>query len=106
MTYKLLYHYQRLGQFRSNHPAICARIHKQISTGKNYVFGKIYLKDSYNDVLVIGLDLPIGKKEISVDSLFLNGSKVKDFYSGKTFEVFDGKVAIDLEFGIVLLEKI
>jgi alpha-amylase len=57
------------------------------------------------EFVVIGLNLPIGKKEIFVDSLFVNGTKVKDCYSGKTTEVIDGKVVIDSEFGIVLLEK-
>jgi alpha-amylase len=105
MTNKLLLHYQKLGQFRRNHPAVGAGIHKQISTRKDYVFGRIFSKDNYNDVVVIGLNLPIGKKEIFVDSLFVNGTKVKDCYSGKTTEVIDGKVVIDSEFGIVLLEK-
>jgi alpha-amylase len=105
MTYKLLYHYQRLGQFRANHPAIGAGIHKQLSFGNQYVFGRIYSKGNYSDVVVVGLDLPLGKKEISVDNLFKDGTSVKDFYSGKTSEVIDGKVVIDSEFGIVLLEK-
>jgi alpha-amylase len=105
MTYKLLLHYQKLGQFRKNHPAVGAGIHKQISFGKEYVFGRIYTKDNFTDLVVIGLDLPIGKKEISVETLFKDGTSVKDFYSGKTAIVTDGKVIIDSEFGIVLLEK-
>jgi alpha-amylase len=105
MTYKLLLHYQKLGQFRRNHPAVGAGIHKQISTGKDYVFGRIFTKNNYNDVVVVGIDLPKGQKEIYVDNLFENGSKLKDFYSGKTVQVMDGKVIVDSEFDIVLLEK-
>ncbi|WP_395045213.1 alpha-amylase family glycosyl hydrolase [Flavobacterium sp.] len=105
MTFKLLNHYQKLGQFRRNHLAIGAGIHKQISLGNQYVFGRIYSKDNYNDVVVVGLDLPLGKKEISVENLFKNGTTIKDAYSGKTAIVVDGKVSIDSEFGILLLEK-
>ena len=105
MTYKLLFHYQRLGQFRANHPAIGAGIHKQLSFGDQYVFGRIYSKDSYNDTVVIGLDLPIGKKEISVENLFKDGTPVRDFYSGISSTVENGKVSIDSQYGIVLLEK-
>ena len=105
-TKEISLHWQKIGQFRRNHPAVGAGIHKQISFEENYVFGRIYSKENYNDVVVVGLNLPIGKKEITVDSLFPNGTKVKDCYSRKTSEVINGKVAIDSEFGIVLLEKI
>ncbi len=105
MTYKLLLHYQKLGQFRKKHPAVGAGIHKQISFGNEYVFGRLYTKGKFNDIVVVGLDLPLGKKEIAVENLFKNGTKVKDAYSGKTAIVSNGKVAIDSEFGILLLEK-
>jgi alpha-amylase len=104
-TQKLLLHYQKLGQFRKNHPAVGAGIHKQIGIGNQYVFSRIYTKANYNDIVVVGLDLPIGNKEISVDNLFINGTMVKDAYSGKTANVVGGKVTIDSEFGIILLEK-
>jgi alpha-amylase len=104
MTFKLLNHWQKLGQFRNNHPSVGAGIHKQIMSSP-YVFSRDYSNGNYNDKVVVGLDLPIGKKEISVGTIFENGTKVKDVYSGITSEVIDGKVAIDSEFGIVLLEK-
>jgi alpha-amylase len=104
-TQKTLLHWQKLGQFRSNHPAVGAGIHKQISSRNQYVFGRIYSKDKYSDVVVVGLDLPTGKKEISVENLFKEGTNLKDAYSGKTAVVIDGKVSIDSEFEIILLEK-
>ncbi len=102
---KTLQHWQKLGQFRKNHPAIGAGIHKQISTGNQYVFGRVFAQGKFNDVVVIGLDLPIGKKEIAVDNLFANGTKLKDAYSGKSGIVTNGNVTINSNFGIVLLEK-
>lgn len=104
MTFKVLNHWQKLGQFRKNHPSVGAGIHRQI-TSFPYVFSRDYSNGNYSDKVVVGLDLPIGKKEISVGIIFENGTKVKDVYSGITSEVNDGKVAIDSEFGIVLLEK-
>ncbi len=104
-TQKTLLHWQKLGQFRKNHPSVGAGIHKQISTGSDYIFTRVFTKGKFNDVVVVGLDLQIGKKEINVDNLFANGTKLKDAYSGKSAVVTNGKVLIDSDFSIVLLEK-
>ena len=103
-TQKALLHWQKLGQFRKNHPAIGAGIHQKISS-QPYVFSRTYTTNTYTDQVIIGLDLPIGKKELSVGTIFTNGTKVKDAYSGKETTVVNGKVSIDSEFDIVLLEK-
>ncbi|WP_338408784.1 hypothetical protein [uncultured Flavobacterium sp.] len=57
------------------------------------------------DNVVIGLDLTKGKKEISVRTIFKDGTKLHDAYSGKVAVVSNGKVNIDTEFDILLLEK-
>lgn len=103
-TQKTLLHWQKLGQFRRNHASIGAGIHKQISA-QPYVFSRVFTKDNFTDNVVIGLDLALGKKEISVGTIFANGTKLKDVYSGKTTVVINGKISIDSEFDIVLLEK-
>ncbi|MFT4973196.1 MAG: alpha-amylase, partial [Saprospiraceae bacterium] len=48
---------------------------------------------------------PIGQKEFSVGTVFANGTKLKDAYSGKETIVSNGKISIDTDFDIVLLEK-
>ena len=101
---ELLLHYQKLGQFRANHPAVGAGVHQQISASA-YVFSRSFTKENYTDAVVGGLDLPVGVKEIAVGTIFSNGTKVKDAYSGKVSTVSDGKVAIDSPFSIVLLQK-
>jgi len=101
---ELLLHYQKLGQFRANHPAVGAGVHQQISAAP-YVFSRSFAKENYTDAVVVGLDLPVGPKEISVGKIFVDGTKVKDTYSGKVSIVSDGKVAIDSPFSIVLLQK-
>jgi alpha-amylase len=103
-TQKIVLHWQKLGQFRRNHASVGAGIHNQISA-QPYVFSRTFSKEKINDRVVVGLNLPLGKKEISVETIFENGTKLKDVYSGKTTSVVNGKASIDSQFDIVLLEK-
>ncbi len=103
-TQKVLQHWQKLGQFRKNHPSVGGGVHSQISSSP-YVFSRLFTKGKFTDKVVVGLDLPIGKKEISVATIFKNGTKVKDCYSGKKAVVKDGKVNIDTDFTLMLIEK-
>ncbi|MGL2965073.1 alpha-amylase family glycosyl hydrolase [Flavobacterium sp. XGLA_31] len=101
----ILKHWQKLGLFRKNHPAVGAGTHKQIASTP-YVFSRIYSKGKYSDKVVIGLDLPLGKKVIPTEAVFANGTLVRDAYSGKTATVTKGSVNLETDFDIVLLEKI
>jgi alpha-amylase len=100
---RILLHWQKLGQFRRNHPAVGAGIHKQILE-KPYIFSRSYTTENYTDEVIIGLDLGAGLKELPVDSIFKDGIKLKDTFSGTETEVHNGKAIIDSEFGLVLLE--
>ena len=104
-TKEVLSHWQKLGKFRKKHPAVGAGVHKQISASP-YVFSRRFTKGKYSDKVVVGLDLEKGQKTISVGNIFPNGSKVKDGYSGKIASVVKGKVTLDTDYGIVLLEKL
>ncbi len=103
-TKEVLVHYQKLGKFRINHPAIGAGKHSQINASP-YVFSRTLAKDNFNDAIVIGLDLKSGKKEITVDTIFKDGEEVFDAYSGTKAIVKKGKVSFDTPFTIVLIEK-
>lgn len=103
-TKEILMHWQKLGQFRKNHLSVGAGVHKMISE-KPYVFQRTYINGAYNDKVVIGLDLPKGKKEIKVSNLFKENDKLVDSYSGKEITVKNGVVVIDTKFDIVLLAK-
>lgn len=103
-TKKLLGHYQKLGKFRKNHPAVGAGIHKMISESP-YVFQRTYSQDNFKDAVVIGLDLKEGEKELIVGELFSEGTILKDAYSGKEVAVKNGEILIDTPFNIVLLEE-
>ncbi len=100
-TRKLLQHYQKLGKFRANHPAVGAGVHQMVSYSP-YWFTRSY----NNDKVLIGLDLNTGIKEISVLDIFENGTKLRDAYSGKTVKVENGKAIINTEFSLVLFEQI
>jgi alpha-amylase len=102
-TQKIVAHWQKLGQFRKNHPAVGAGVHQQI-TAAPYVFSRTYTQGKYTDTIVVGLDLAKGKKTIATGTIFQNGVTVKDAYSGKEAVVANGKVTIDSEFDLVLLE--
>lgn len=103
-TRKILAHWQKLGQFRANHPSVGAGIHQMISE-QPYYFSRRYSKDDYVDSVVIGIDVPAGEKSIDVSESFKNGEMLYDSYSGSSAEVVDGQVLIDSEFEFVLLEK-
>ena len=101
-TQTVLSHWQKLGQFRRDHPAVGAGVHKMLSETP-YVFSRTYNNMELQDQVFVGLDLPIGKKELTIEGLE-NGTKLHDAYSGEIVKVKNGKVSFDTEFDIVLLE--
>ncbi|MEW4924887.1 alpha-amylase family glycosyl hydrolase [Algibacter sp. 2305UL17-15] len=103
-TKLVLEHWQKLGQFRANHPAIGAGVHQMI-TETPYLFYRSFSKGDFKDLVVVGLDLPIGKKVLDVSKVFKNGDELRDGYSGVSCTVKAGKVTINSEYNIVLLEK-
>lgn len=101
---QLLTHYQLLGTFRKNHPAIGAGVHQMISASP-YVFSRTFTQGNYTDKVIVGLDLPLGNKVLSVGDIFQNGTMLKDTYSGKIVAVYDGKITLNTPYSIILLEK-
>lgn len=100
----LLKHYQKLGQFRANHPAVGAGKHQMISKSP-YVFERTYQSVDYNDAVVIALDLPKGEKTISIGNNFKDGDILIDHYSGQEAKVESAYVKFNTAFTILLLEK-
>jgi alpha-amylase len=100
----VLSHWQKLGKFRNDHPAIGAGTHKMISE-KPYIFHRTFAKDNYSDDVIIGLDLEIGKKEIDVSPVFKDGTLLRDAYAGLDVTVNKGIVKINSPYSIVLLES-
>ena len=101
-TQNILSHWQKLGQFRANHPAIGAGQHQLISDDEN---GLVFSRTWKDDKIVAGLNLPIGEKIISVSSVFNDGETVIDTYSNTEIIVENGNVSLVSKYDIVLLEK-
>jgi len=102
-TATVLEHWKKIGKFRGTHPAIGAGRHQMLSESP-YIFGRTYQKDDYIDQVIIGLDLPIGIKEVTVGDAFAKAETLTDTYSGQEIPVINGKVTIDSPYTIVLLE--
>ena len=100
-TKKVLSHWQKLGQFRNNHMAVGAGKHELISDENGLVFSRV----RNNDKVVVGINLSKGNKEINVSSIFNNNDELRDFYSNQIVKVKEGKVVVNSDNDIVLLEK-
>lgn len=96
-------HWQKLGQFRANHPAVGAGKHKRLAKSP-YVFSRTYVNGEYKDKVVIGLNLPKGKKSLWVKGFFGNGTRLYDTYSETEVIVSNNKVILENDFDIALLE--
>ncbi|MDF0716240.1 alpha-amylase family glycosyl hydrolase [Muricauda sp. 334s03] len=102
---KIHKHWQKLGQFRASHPAIGAGKHKRLAKSP-YVFSRTYVNGEYRDKVIVGLDLPKGKKSLWVKGFFGDGTKLYDTYSETEVTVTNGKVILDNGFDIALLELV
>lgn len=101
----VLYHWQKLGQFRSNHISIGAGEHKILQSSP-YAFSRTYNKNNINDKVVIATEVE-KESEIDVSSIWSNGTKIKDFYTNKKYTVKDGKVNVKPnKNGVILLEEV
>lgn len=100
---KLMKHWQKLGQFRNKHMAVGAGVHKMI-TESPYAFSRMYSKGDYEDKVVVALDVHRTEKTISVVTVFEDGTRLRDAYSGNEVTVKKGSVTFSSEYDVVLLE--
>ena len=105
-TKALLTHWKKLGQFRKAHTSIGAGRHTTLSTSP-YVFSRTltFASTGEKDVVVIALEIPKGSKSIKIGKSFAEGTKLIDYYSGKSALVKNGMLALDTPYDIVLLSK-
>lgn len=101
----VLLHWQKIGKFRRDHPAIGAGKHKRLAK-KPYVFSRTYIDGDYRDKVVVGLDLPVGKKSLWVKGFFGDGTLLYDTYSNTQIMVKNGKVILDNQYDTALLELV
>lgn len=104
-TKDILVHWRKLGSFRRNHLAIGAGRHRRLSKSP-YTFGRTYMNGDIKDKVVVALDLPDGKKSIWVKGFFGDGTKLFDTYSQTEVTVENGKVVLDNDYDMALLELV
>ncbi|WP_432279850.1 alpha-amylase family glycosyl hydrolase [Pricia mediterranea] len=102
-TKRVLEHWRKLGKFRHDHLAVGAGKQQRL-TKSPYVFSRTYLDGDFKDKVVIGLDLPEGKKSLRVKGFFGDGTALYDAYSDTEVTVAEGKVLLDNPYNIALLE--
>lgn len=96
-------HWSKLGLFRHAHPAVGAGVHQKIAE-QPYTFRRIYESSGINDRVVIALDVPVGKTvAISVAGVFADGQKIKDYYSGTSATVANGKALFPAKAPVILI---
>ncbi|MEM1327728.1 MAG: alpha-amylase family glycosyl hydrolase [Bacteroidota bacterium] len=103
-TQDVLAHWQKLGTFRQQHPAIGMGDHERISKSP-YTFQRTFKKDKFEDQVVVALDLKGQVGEIEVGKVFKEGTFLRDHYSGKQVRVKDGKVEVPDGADLILLAK-
>ena len=99
---EVLLHYQKLGQFRRDHPSVGAGKHQMISESP-YIFSRVYETEGYCDRVVAGLQLEPGKKRVDLNGLFEDGTILREYYSGVKVPVKGGRVTVDSPYNMVLL---
>lgn len=100
---KLLYeHWSKLGNFKISHPAIGAGVHSKISDAP-YTFSRSYEDGDYSDKVVVSINNASG--EVSVASIFAEGSTVKDYYTNQVAVVKNGAVKFENSGQVILIEQ-
>ena len=96
-------HWAKLGKFREAHPAVGAGVHRMIQHYP-YTFKRTWEKGDVVDRVVVALGLPLDKPTaVPVTGVFMDGQTVRDWYSGKTAIVKNGKVQFDARNAVVLI---
>jgi alpha-amylase len=85
-------YWARLGRFRHAHPAVGAGVHQMLQSSP-YTFKRTYDQGGVSDRVVVALDLPRDRAvPISVAGVFTDGQTVREWYSGQSGVVANGKV--------------
>jgi alpha-amylase len=98
-----LHHYQKLGQFRRNHPSVGAGLHQMLQE-KPYVFTRSISLDDYQDQVIISMEEGLGV--VPVGEVFGEGEQIRNFYTNEKAVVKGGKVSLSEKGKLILLEKI
>ncbi|BAO55961.1 alpha-amylase family glycosyl hydrolase [Nonlabens marinus] len=101
----VLAHWQKLGQFRRNHPAVGAgRAIPLEYTGPGSLSARFYNKNGVVDDVIIGAGLPDSDITIDITKVFKTQKQLRNAYTGDLLTIKNGKVTTQVTEGLVLLE--
>ena len=100
----VLTHWRALGAFRARHVAIAHGVHARLAASP-YVFSRVDGPRPDDDRVVVALDVPAGAS-IPVAPVFADGQALRDGYTGATYVVRGGAVAVAGAGRAVLLERV
>ena len=96
---KVLAHWQKVGKFRSNHVAVGAGDHQQITaynSSTGYTFSRSYDDGMTSDGVICTIGAPANKSiAVDVSSIWQNGKTVTNAYDGTTAVVTNGKATFN-----------
>ncbi|WP_018247929.1 alpha-amylase family glycosyl hydrolase [Orenia marismortui] len=98
----ILAHWQKVGQFRHDHPAVGAG--QQTDLGNN-TYGRTYSGNAMEDKVVIAIG-GSGTTSVNVEGIFADGTQVRDAYDGDTATVSNSTVEFDFDNGVILIEAV
>ncbi|PRP66186.1 alpha-amylase family glycosyl hydrolase [Nonlabens agnitus] len=102
-----LKHWQKLGTFRSKHPAVGAgKAYDLVYDGPGYVTARLYEKKDYKDDVIIGVGLPDGNTTVDVSKVFKDQKQLHNAYTDQTLEIKNGRIEVMAQNGVVLLEAL
>jgi alpha-amylase len=96
-------HWSRLGLFRQAHPAVGAGVHAKLAD-QPYTFQRSYQRNGVSDKVVVALDVRGAGVPVTVGTVFANGQRVRDAYTGETATVAGGRVTFKRNKDVVLIE--
>lgn len=104
-----LAHWQKVGKFRSNHVAVGAGQHQQITAYNDttgYTFARTYDDGNVSDNIIATIGAPNNKDiAVEVSSLWSDGTVVTNAYDGTKATVTDGKATFNSgAHGTILIE--
>jgi len=91
-TKAILNHWQKLGQFRKDHPAVGAGIHQMVQKSP-YIFSRVLTSADFHDEVFVAMDHD--GSPIPVGSIFKDGTELTNYYTGETAIVKDRKVTFE-----------
>lgn len=104
---EVLEHWQKLGRFRREHPAVGAgKSYPLEYDGQGSITARFYNAGDQKDDVIIGAGLPDGNMPIEVSRVFKNQSQLRNAYTGNILDIRNGAVMVKVVNGVVLLESV